>query len=66
MLNITLKVPLGPFAIRGLRQGNHAGGTHRQVLGDAIDRAVLAGSVAPLQDKHDAITRLHRDCLRLQ
>ena len=50
VLDIALEIPLRLFAIRRLRQGDGAGVAHRQVLGDALDRPVLAGRVPAFED----------------
>ena len=50
VFDVALEVPLGALAFGGLGQRHHAAGARVEALGDALDRAALAGGVAPLED----------------
>ncbi|MNN30142.1 hypothetical protein D3C81_1437810 [compost metagenome] len=50
---VTLEIPLRQFAIVRLGQGDDAGLARGHELGHALDRPVLAGGVAALEDDHD-------------
>jgi hypothetical protein len=55
VFDIALEIPLAAFALGGLGQGDDAGGAHRQMLGYPLDRSVLAGGVATLEDHQAAL-----------
>jgi hypothetical protein len=55
MLDVTLEVPLPPFAFGGLLQGDDAGAARIEVLGEAFDGAALAGGVAALEEDDDPL-----------
>ena len=55
MRHVTLEVPLSPLPLGRLGQRHDRGPARVQVLGEALDRAALAGRVAALEDDHDAL-----------
>jgi hypothetical protein len=60
MADIALEIPLRLFAAIGRGQGGHAADTRIEPLGDALDRAALAGGIAPLeQDDNLEALALH-------
>ena len=54
MLHIALEVPLGLLLIGGGCQGHDPAAPRVERIGDALDRAALAGRVAPLKDNDQA------------
>ena len=50
---ITLKIPLGAFAIVRRRQRGNPAYTRIQALGDAFDHAAFARRIAPFKNDHD-------------
>ena len=55
MRHVTLEVPLGPLPLARLDQRHDRRPARVQVLGEALDRAALAGRVAALEDDHDPL-----------
>ena len=55
--DVALEVPLRLLALGRARQRDDAGDARVEVLGDALDRAALAGGVATFEDDHDAAAR---------
>jgi hypothetical protein len=55
MRHVTLEVPLGPLPLARLGQCHDRRPARVQVLGEALDRAALAGRVAALEDDHDPL-----------
>jgi hypothetical protein len=53
MCHIALKIPLGLLTQVGGRQGRNAAHTWVQALGDALDGAPFAGSIAPFKTNHN-------------
>ncbi len=52
MLDVALEEPLRAFALAGRGHGDDAARARVQVVDDALDRAVLAGGVAALEQHH--------------
>ncbi len=70
-VDVALEIPLRGFAVGGFGQGNHGGDAGVQVLGQRLDGAALAGSVAALEQHHQTLAGgfdvgLHLDQLDLQ
>src|SRR6056297_918600 len=66
MLDIALEIPLPALLVGGLVQRDDAGLAGVQVLHEALDRAALAGRVAPLEQHHELLARLRGPFLYLQ
>src|SRR5690606_31996267 len=60
MRRISLEEPLADLAVRWLWQGHHAGVPWGHVFGHPLDRSVLAGGVASLEDDEDLPVLLDR------
>src|ERR1019366_10475963 len=58
-----LEPPLPGLAAERLGQGDGAGVAGGQVLGDPLDRPVLAGPVAALEDDDGLLALVHRPLL---
>ena len=56
--DVALEIPRAPLAVGGLGQGDRPGGADREMLDDTLDRAVLAGGVASLEDHQVALAAL--------
>ena len=65
MRDVTLKIPLRPFAFRRRRQRGHATDARIQPLRDAFDDAALARGVAAFEDDDDLVFGLHDPVLQL-
>ena len=71
MGDVALEVPLRALALVGRGHRHDAAGARVQEGDDALDRAVLAGGVAPLEQHHEPLAAgddplLHVDELGLQ
>src|SRR5690606_7018656 len=64
--DIALEVPLAQLPLVRLWQRHYMGAAGVEMLGEAADRAALAGGVAPLEDDDDAAACLARVILELQ
>ena len=60
MRGIALEIPLGALALVGRRKRGDAADARVEPLGDALDRAALAGRVAPFE-QHDDLEALVLD-----
>jgi hypothetical protein len=54
--DVALEVPLGSFTFGGLGQRHHLAEPGIQGVGDATDRAPLAGGVPALEDDHQLVS----------
>ena len=66
MLDIALEVPLPAFHLIGLFERDHARAARIQVFHEALDRAALAGGVAPFEQDHDALPGILHPGLQLE
>ena len=66
MVDIALEIPLRALALGGLLQRDDARAARIEMLHEALDRAALAGGVAPLEDHHDPLAGLLDPILRLE
>jgi hypothetical protein len=58
MRRVALEVPLRLLAVRRRPEGYDGRAARVQRLEDALDRAALAGGIAPLEEQHHALARL--------
>ena len=65
MGHVALKVHLRLLALGRRRQGNHAKYARTDTLGDGLDRAALAGTIAPLENDADLQALVHHPLLNL-
>ena len=66
MRDVALEVPLGPFDLGRLHEGDNASAARIQVLGEALDRASLAGRIASLEQDDDPLPGLLDPVLQLE
>ena len=66
VLDVALEIPLRALALGRLLQRDDARAARVQVLHEALDRAALAGRVAPLEQHDDLLAGLLDPVLRLQ
>lgn len=66
MPDIALEIPLPPLLVRGLVQGDHAGGAGVQVFVEPLAGAALARRVAPFEQDHEFLAGVLRPDLDLQ
>jgi hypothetical protein len=66
VLHVALEVPLAALDLAGLLERDDARAAGVQVLHEALDRAALAGGVAPLEEDHHALPGLLHPRLQLQ
>jgi hypothetical protein len=66
VLDVALEIPLPAFLVGGLVQRHDARLARVQVLHEALDRAALAGRVAPLEEHHEFLPGLRRPFLHLE
>ena len=62
---IALEVPLGAFAVVGRGQCGHPAHPRVEPLGDPLDDAALAGSIAALEQDHHLVARGDHPVLQL-
>src|SRR5690606_22879875 len=55
MADIALEIPLTAFCFRRLRQRHLSGGARIHVSKDVLDRAALAGGIAPFEKRHETL-----------
>jgi hypothetical protein len=65
MRRVALEVPLRLLAVRRRPEGYDGRAARVQRLEDALDRAALAGGIAPLEEQHHALARLLDPILEL-
>ena len=56
VLDVALEIPLAKLGLRRFIQGNHARAARVEMLHEALDRAALAGRIAPLEQDHDPLS----------
>lgn len=66
VLYVALEIPLATLDLGRLFQGHDAGAARVQVFHEALDRAALAGRIAPFEEDHDTLAGLLDPGLQLQ